>query len=140
MAFCGLMRIGETNGFHRPEAQSFAAPFRHDLDRQAAVEIPRGFTFMEFRLVRREKRIRERLVFFAGHRAVEVGSSFGFRLALVISRLGPGDRHVDAFSVDNRSNGVKKSQAVFVRGIPDRIGQRARGQRPGRDDPPPIVR
>ena len=47
-----LMRVGKANRLHRAKPQRFATTFGHDLYRQAAVEVFRGFAFVKLGLIR----------------------------------------------------------------------------------------
>ena len=129
------MRVGQANGFHRAKAQGFTTAFGHDLDRQAAIEIGGGFALVEFGLVGGQKRVDERLVLVAGHRAVEIGGAFFFGFALVIARLHPGAAHVDAVVIDDRRDGVEKRQRIRAGFLRDRLAQTLGSQRAGGDDP-----
>ena len=80
-----LMRIGQAHRFHRTVAQGFASTLGHHLDRQAAIEIAGGFTFVKLGLVGGQQGVDERLVLIAVHRAVQIGGTFFLGLALVIA-------------------------------------------------------
>ena len=80
-----VVRIGQAHGFHRPETRGFAAPFGHHFQRQTAIEIACGFTFMKFGLVGGQYGVDERLILRAVHRAVHVGGLFLQRFALVVA-------------------------------------------------------
>ena len=124
----GCMGVGEADGLHRAEAQGFAAPFGHDLDGQAPVEIAGGLALVELGLVSSQKRVDERLVGVAVHGAVEVGGALFLGLALVIARLHPGLGHVDAVGMHDGGDGVEEGKAFLSRLAGDGLGQRARGQ------------
>ena len=59
------------------------------------------------------------------HRAVEVGGALFLGLALVIARLHPGLRHVDAVEIDDGRDGVEKRQRLGPGFVRDRLGQLA---------------
>ena len=66
-------RVAQADRLHRPQAQRVRAARRHDLDRQAALEIRRRFLpFVELGLLAGQQRRDERLVLLAVERAVDV--------------------------------------------------------------------
>ena len=87
-----VVRIGQPDRLHRPEAQRLAAALGHHLDRQAAVEVGRGLLpLLERGLLARQQRVDERLVLRPAHRTVEVVGARAARPRLVVARLLPGD-------------------------------------------------
>ncbi len=67
-----IVRIGETDGFHRAVAQRLCAALRHHLDGEAAVEVRRAFPFLEARLVAGEHGREEAEVLVSIERAIDV--------------------------------------------------------------------
>jgi hypothetical protein len=131
----GLVGVGEAHGLHRAETQGFAAAFGHDLDRQATVEITGCLTLVKFGLVGGQKRVDEGFILVTRHRAIHVGGLFLDRFALVVARLHPGHRHVDAFGIDDGGDGVEEGQSLGTSFGADRLGQGTGGQRAGGNDP-----
>ena len=121
-----IVRIGQAERLHRPVPQRLRPARRHHLDRQAAVEIGRGgFPFLEAGLVAGDQRLDEGGVLLARHRAVDVVGAGAARARLVVARLEPGDREIDALAMHDRRDGVEEGERVFA-------GLAADGVRPGR--------
>ena len=129
------MRVGQADRLHRAVAQGFAAAFGHDLDRQAAVEIPGGLALVELGFLGGKQGVDKGLVLRLVHRAVEVGGSLFLGLALVIARLHPGARHVDAVVIEDRRDGVEKGQRLGASLTGNCLAKPFRGERAGGDDP-----
>ena len=129
------VRIGQPERFHRAVAQRLAAALRHHLDRQAAVEIGgRGFELVKGNLLAGEQRVDEGLVLLAGERAVDVVGAGAAGAGLVVARLQPGDRHVDAVVMHDRRDGIEEGERVFAGRGRQSFGQRRRGEGAGCDD------
>ncbi len=115
-------------------AQGLAAALGHHFDRQAAVEIGRALEFAKLGLFRRQKRVDERLVLVAAHRAIDVSLGVAAWADLVVARLHPRHVHIDRMAVDDRRDRVEKGERAFAGQLADRLGQRRGGERPRRDD------
>ena len=70
----------------------------------------------------------------AAHRAIDVSLGIAARADLVVARLHPRHVHIDRMTVHDRRDGVEKGERAFARQSSDRLGQRHRGERAGRDD------
>ena len=128
-------RVGEAHGLHRPEAERVAAAGRHDLDRQAALEIGRArLPFLELGLLGREQRVDEGRVLPGVHRAVDVVGTRAAGPGLVVARLEPCRRHVDALAVDDGGDGIEEGQLLLAARAPDILGQGRRGEGACRHD------
>ena len=104
-------RIVEADRLHRTKAQRFAAALRHHLDRQAAVEVGRRcLPLLERRFVAREQRVDEGLVFGFRHRAIQIVGAGSGRSGLVIARLKPGDRRIDAVAMHDGGDRVEEGE------------------------------
>ena len=81
-------------GFMGPNRKRFAAPFGHDLDWQASLEVRRrDFPLLERGLLGCEQGVDESLVLLAVHWAVDVVRACTAGTGLVVTRLHPGDVH-----------------------------------------------
>ena len=69
-----------------------------------------------------------------GHRAIDVIGAGTAGAELVVTRLKPSHRHVDRIPVHDRRDRVEERQRVLVGQFANGLGQRRRGERPGRDD------
>ena len=99
---------------------------------------------LEFGLLAREQSGDERLVLRLVHRTVEViGAVASLDIAgtdLVVARLLPGDRLIDALVMDDRRDGVEEGERVLAGQFGDRLGECGRGERTGRhDDAVPVL-
>ncbi|OIQ66494.1 hypothetical protein GALL_519340 [mine drainage metagenome] len=130
-----IMGVGQADRLHRAKAQRLAPPIRHHLDRQAAIKIARCLALVKLGLFGGKQRVDEGLILHLGHRAVHVGGLFFLGFALVIARLHPSHRHIDAFRVDDGRNSVEEGKRGGARLGADRFGEGAGGQRAGGDDP-----
>ena len=115
-------------------AQRFPPAFGHHLDRQAAVEIRRGFELVEYDLLAAKQRVDEGLVLRTRQRAVDVVGAGSRRPGLVVARLEPGDIEVDGLAMHDRRDSVEESECVFAGAGADCLGQRRRGEGTGGDD------
>ena len=92
----GRMRVGEAERFQRPVPERFPPALGHDLDRQTAIEIRgRRFPVVDNNLVAGDERVDEGAVLLAGERTVDVVGARSAGTGLVVTRLQPGNRHVD---------------------------------------------
>ena len=89
---------------------------------------------LELGLRSREQGVDEGLVLFAIHRAIDVGGLVTGRTLLVVARLLPGLRHVDALEVYDRGDGVEERELVFTGQAGDEGGQSRGGEGAGGDD------
>ena len=94
--------------------EGLATALGHHFDRQATVKVLRRFPYTEFRLFGLKQCIHEGFVLVSRHWAVDIGLALVFRRALVVARLLPGNGHVHAIRVDDRSYGIKEGQALFA--------------------------
>ena len=110
----------------------------HHLDRQAALEVGRrALPLLELGGLAAEQGCDESLVLGLVERAVDVVGTF----ALVVARLEPGLGEVDRVLVDDRRDGIEEGQVILAGQFADRLAERRRGQRAGRqDDRVPVVR
>src|SRR5512135_3446963 len=96
----------------------------HNLDRQTTLEVGRlPLPILERRLLRRQQRIDERVVLASGERAVDVVAAF----ALVVARLEPGLREVDAVAVYDGRDRIEKGERILAGARSQCLGQRRRG-------------
>src|SRR5262249_2691490 len=106
-----IVRISQSDRLHGTMAQRLAASLRHHLDRQAAVEIGRRtLPILELGFLARQQRADKRVVLRLAHWAVDVIGAGATRAGLVVTRLEPGDRHVDAVSVHYWRNRIEECQ------------------------------
>ena len=133
--FCGTMRVGQTKRFHWTMPQRFVPALCHDFDRQAAIEVRNNlFPFVKGDLLRAEQGVDKGVVLLARKRAIDVVGARSAGSGLVVARLPPGDRHIDAIAVNDGGNRVKESQRVLAGALCDRICEPGRGEGPGCDD------
>jgi hypothetical protein len=133
--FRRLVRIGEAERLERSMPQGFAAALGHDLDRQTTIEIRRvRFPFVERDFFGGEQRVDESVILRAVERTIDVIGAGAAGARLVVTRLRPGDLHVDGFAMHDRRDGVEKRERCLAAAIADRFRQRGRGEGAGRDD------
>ena len=122
-------RIVEADRLHRPVAQRFGAALGHHLDRHAALEIGRVlFPVLERLLSPSISAATKSSYCGLVERAVDVVLA-----ALVPARGHPGDVHVDAVAMDDRSDRVEEGEGAFAGFRGDRFGEpRSRSAGPWR--------
>ena len=117
-------RIAQADRLHRPEAERLRPAGGDHLDRLAAVEVGRVvLPLLEFGLVAGQQRRDEGVVLVLGERAVEIVGAVAGRAALVVARLLPGDREIDALVVDDGRDGVEEGERFLAAQPADRLGQ-----------------
>ena len=117
--------LGQSDGFHRPEAQGVAAALGQDLDGQAPLE-PRRPPFPVAKGCRLcpTHPVDKGIVLLKGQRTVDVGCGISRRSGLVVAGLEPRDVEVDAVAVDHRSDGIEEGEG-FPASRPQDIGGKA---------------
>ena len=105
-----IARIGQANRLERPPAQGLVPALGHDLDWQTAIEIGHVFPFLELGLGSVQQGLDKALILVLGHGTVDIGCLVAARAFLVITRLTPGNVHIDTVGMDNRGNGIEKRQ------------------------------
>ena len=70
----------------------------------------------------------------AVERAIDVIGARAAGAGLVVARLEPRDRHVDALAMHDRRDRVEEGERVLAAEAADGVGKRRRGERAGRDD------
>src|SRR5438132_397373 len=84
---------------------------RIGLEPQSAVEIRRRILpFLEFGFLAGEQIGDESLVLLVRQRTVDVVLAGAAGSELVVTRLKPGNRHVDRIAMDDRCDGIKKKR------------------------------
>jgi len=129
-----VVRVGEADRLHRPEPQRFTTALGHHLDGQTAVEVGHLLPVLEFVQRCCNQRIDERVVLPLVHWAVEVISAGAPRTCLIVARLCPDDRQVDAVVMDDRRDGVEEGEGVLAGQPADRLSERRRREGARRDD------
>ena len=120
--------IDEADGLHRSERHHHFPARGHHLDGHAALEDLRAVKPVHIGLFGGQQRLIKRLVFLAGHRAVEV------IVAAAVAPLPEHLRHIQRFAGDDRRGRVVKIQRLQPRQRRDFLRQLIAGQRPGGDD------
>src|SRR5215468_1196627 len=109
------MRIGEPEWFHRAMTQSLKAAFRHDFNRQAAVEVGCVcFPFMEALFIPGQQCRNKCMILLTRQRAVDVIGARAAGARLVVTRLEPGLAEVDTVAMDNGSDSVEERKLLFA--------------------------
>src|SRR5215475_3692927 len=127
-------RIDEPDRLHRPEAQSVAPAPRYLFYRQTALEellfilghVAHALVRLDF--LRRHQRVIKPVVLLLRHRTVDVVVA-----SLAVARRPEDDVVIDRFAVDDRRNRVEEIKVALSCQSANRLDQRGRGERPGRD-------
>ena len=131
----GVMGIGKPARFHGAVAQGFRTAFGHHLNWQATIEIGGvGFPLFEIAFFAGNQLADKGVILRLVHRQVDVILTISARTHLVVTRLEPGDVHINAFAVNNGRNRVKKRQILLAREPAHGFSQGRRGEGAGGDD------